>query len=89
MHRPGGFEKPGEGQAKQPPPSPNENHASDDLAFAKRLVMDKSDLGAELETLQKKLYRDRCGSLIPPARKLVPLTFMGLLALSIAASGAY
>jgi hypothetical protein len=79
----------GEGQAKQPPPSTNENQASDDLAFAKRLVMDKPDLGAELETLQKKLYRDRRGSLIPPARKLVPLTLMGLLALSIAASGAY
>jgi hypothetical protein len=77
----------GEGQAKQPPPSTNENQASYDLQFAKRLVMDKPDLRAELETLQKKIYRDRRGSLMIP--KLVPLTLVGLLALSIAASGAY
>jgi hypothetical protein len=78
-----------ERQAKQPRQSTDDDQASD-LGFAERAALDKPDLGAELEILQKKIRRDRRGSLmIPPARKLVPLTIMGLLALSIAASGAY
>ena len=73
----------------RPRPSTDEDQASD-LGFAERLAMDKPDLGAELETLQKEIHRGRRGSLmVPPARKLVPLTIMGLLVLSIAASGAY
>jgi hypothetical protein len=76
-------------QAKRPRSSADEDRASD-LAFAKGLAMEKPDLAAELETLQKEIRCDRRGSLmIPRARTLVPLTIMGLLVLSIAASGAY
>jgi hypothetical protein len=77
------------GGEQGPRPSADDGQASD-LGFAERLAMDKPDLGAELETLQKEIHRGRRGSLmLPPARKLVPLTVMGLLVLSIAASGAY
>jgi hypothetical protein len=52
--------------------------------------MDKPDLAAELDTLQKEIRRDRRGSrVVRHAGKLVPLTIMGLLVLSVAAPGAY
>jgi len=52
--------------------------ARDDLAFAKKLAMDNPDLSAELEVLQKEIC-DRRGSLtVFSARKLIPLTLMGL-----------
>jgi hypothetical protein len=87
---PGPIQEAGDEQAKRLRPSTDEDHASDDLTFARRLAMDKPDLAAELETLQKEIRRDRRGSLmILPARKLVPLTIVGLLVLSVAASAAY
>jgi hypothetical protein len=76
---------------ERPRPSTDEDQASD-FGFAKRLALDKPDLAAELETLQKEIRGDGRGTLmilIPPARNLVPLTIVGLLVLSIAASGAY
>jgi hypothetical protein len=77
---PGPIQEAGDEQAKRLRPSTDEDHASDDLTFARRLAMDKPDLAAELETLQKEIRRDRRGSLmILPARKLVPLTIVGLL----------
>ena len=86
---PGSIRESGEEQPKRPRPSTDEDQASD-LGFAKRLAVDKPDLAAELETLQKEIRGHRRGSrMIPPARQLVPLTIMGLLVLSVAASGAY
>jgi hypothetical protein len=80
----------GDEQAKRPPRSIDEDQVSDDSAFAKRLAMDKPDLAAELDTLQKEIRRDRRGSrVVRHAGKLVPLTIMGLLVLSVAAPGAY
>jgi hypothetical protein len=80
----------GDEPAKRPRPAIDDDQAGDDLAFAKRLAVDKPDLAAELETLQKEIRRERRGSLmVLPARKLVPVTIMGLLVLSVAASGAY
>jgi hypothetical protein len=68
----------------------DEGRASDDLAFAKKLAVNNPDLGAELEILQKKIRPDRHGSLmILLTRKFAPITIMGLLVLSVAASGAY
>ena len=61
--------------------------ARDDLAFAKKLAMDNPDLSAELEVLQKEIC-DRRGSLmVLSARRLIPLTFMGLLVILAAGSG--
>jgi len=52
--------------------------------------MDKPDLAAELDTLQKEIRRDRRGSrVVRRAGKLVPATIMGLFVLSVAASGAF
>ena len=57
-------------QAKRRP-SIDEDRARD-LAFAKRLAMDKPDLAAELKTLQKEISRHRRSSLmVLRARKLV------------------
>jgi hypothetical protein len=62
----------------------------EDSAFAKKLAADQPNLSAELEILQKEICRDHRGSLINlSARRLVPLTIVGLLLLSAAASGAY
>jgi hypothetical protein len=59
-------------------------------AFAKKLAADQPNLSAELEVLQKDICRDCRGSLFKlPMWKLVPLTIVGLLVLSAAASGAY
>jgi len=65
-----------------------EDRAGGDLAFAKKLAIDNPDLSAELEILQNEIRRDRRGSLMILAT-LVPLTIMGLLVLSVAASGAH
>jgi hypothetical protein len=86
---PGPIRESGNEQAKRPRPSNDEDQAGDDLAFAKRFAMGKPDLAAELETLQKEIRRDRRRSHTILPLKLVPLTIMGLLVLSIAASGAY
>jgi hypothetical protein len=87
---PGPIRETSDEQAKRPPRSIDEDQASDDSAFAKRLAMDKPDLAAELDTLQKEIRRDRRGSrVVRHAGKLVPLTIMGLLVLSVAAPGAY
>ena len=69
----------------------DEDKYGDDLASVTKLAIEHPDLSAELEILQKEIRRrNRRGSLmILPARKLVSLTVMGLLVLSIAASGAY
>jgi hypothetical protein len=69
----------------------DEDKYGDDLASVTKLAIQHPDLSAELEILQKEIRRrNRRGSLmILPARKLVPLTVMGLLVLSIAASGAF
>jgi hypothetical protein len=65
----------------------DEDPARDDLAFAKKLAMDNPDLSAELEVLQKEIW-DRRGSLmVLSARRLIPLTFMGLLVILAAGSG--
>jgi hypothetical protein len=63
----------------------------DDSSSVTKLAIEHPDLSAELEILQKEIRRrNRRGSpMILPARKLVSLTVMGLLVLSIAASGAY
>jgi hypothetical protein len=62
----------------------------EDSVFAKKLAADQPNLSAELESLQKEICRDHRRSLIDlSARKLVPLTIVGLLVLSAAASGAY
>jgi hypothetical protein len=87
---PGPIRETGDEQAKRPSRSTDDDQASDDSAFAKRLAMDKPDLAAELDTLQREIRRDRRGSrVIRHARKLVPTTIMGLFVLSVAASGAY
>jgi hypothetical protein len=87
---PGSIREIGDEQAKRVSRSIDDDQAGEDSAFAKRLAMDKPDLAAELDTLQKEIRRDRRGSrVVRHARKLVPLTFMGLIVLSVAASGAY
>jgi hypothetical protein len=87
---PGPMRKTGDEQAWRPSRSIDDGQAGDDSAFAKRLAVDKPDLAAELDTLQKEIRRDRRGSrVIRHTRKLVPLTVMGLFVLSVAASGAY
>jgi hypothetical protein len=61
-----------------------------DSAFAKKLAADQPNLSAELEVLQKEICSDHRRSLINlSARTLVPVTIVGLLVLSAAASGAY
>jgi hypothetical protein len=68
----------------------DEDPAGNGLAFANGLAIDNPDLSAELEVLQKEIRRDRRNSLtMLSARKLVPLTVIGLLVLSVAGSGAY
>jgi hypothetical protein len=68
----------------------HEDPAGNGVAFADRLAIDKPDLFAELEVLQKEIRRGRRSSLtMLTARKLVPLTVIGLLVLSVANSGAY
>jgi len=87
---PGPIRETGDEQAKRPSRSIDDDQASDDSAFAKRFAMDKPDLAAELDTLQKEIRRDRRGSRVARrAGKLVPATIMGLLVLSVAASGAF
>jgi hypothetical protein len=88
---------PGElSQNTTPPPSSmvilanGEVRTGENSAFAKKLAADQPNLSAELEILQKEICRDHRSSLINlSARKLVPLTIVGLLVLSAAASGAY
>lgn len=65
--------------------------AGDDLAFGQKLAMDNPDLSAELEVLQQEIRRDRRSSLMMlSARRLVPLTVIGLLlVLLVAGSSAY
>jgi hypothetical protein len=86
----------GERSQNTPPPSSMVIPANggvrtgEDSAFAKKLAADQPSLSAELEILQKEICGDHRGSLINlSARKLVPLTIVGLLVLSAAASGAY
>jgi len=87
---PGPIRATGDEQATRLSRSIDDDQAGDDPAFAKRLAMDKPDLAAELDTLQKEITRDRRGSrVVRRARKLVPATIMGLLVLSVAASGAF
>jgi hypothetical protein len=82
-------------QNTMPPPSMvilanGEVRTAENSAFAKKLAADQPNLSAELEILQKEICRDHRGSLIDlSARKLVPVTIVGLLVLSAAASGAY
>jgi hypothetical protein len=72
-----------------PPDADGKHQTANDLAFAKKLAMDKPDLSAELRILQNEIWHRDTSSMEFPARRLVPLTITGLLVLSLAASGAY
>jgi hypothetical protein len=80
----------GDDEQSGPPRSKiDEEWVADDLAFGKTIPISNPDRASELEHLQRQIRRGGPELVILSARTLVPLAIMGLLIISVAASGAH